>query len=170
ETRPRRCNACGRSGSSASRRLSTISASSRRPAASYSPARVSCRASASAGFGGGVMEAAGSGPGPGPMAVSVHAVPPAFDHRRENVDRGLQVLPVVPIAIARAIVEGLGHLGIAGCARIAPVPVETDAGRVKRLADEVEHPAYALHLLVDDVLVADRQVAPRPRPAIMVRP
>src|SRR5712691_6097657 len=96
---------------------------------------------------------------PGSVARSVKGITQAVDHRFEDRDRRLQLLQVVAIAVARAVVQFFGHLGIAGGARITAVLVEGQTALVEWLADEIEQAAGRSFLVVDDVFVADRQVA-----------
>src|SRR5262249_54751787 len=146
----------------------SASASSSRPAASCSLASASNWRNSCSGVGGAGATTAGAGPGPVSAIVSINGVTQALDHRRQNVDRGLHVLHVMSVAVTRAVVKRLRHLRIAGGTRVTPVVMETDAGRVKRLADEVEHAADAAFLVVDDVLVADRQVTHRQFRAVVL--
>src|SRR5437764_2999463 len=92
------------------------------------------------------------------FTCSVNGITKPLDDRLEDRDRRLHVLQVVAVAIARALVELFGHLGIAGGARIAAVLMKGETPVVELLADEVEHAARRTLLVVDDVLVADRQV------------
>src|SRR5215469_4644932 len=145
------------------------SASSSRPAASCSPARPRSRANSCSGDGRAGSTNAGSGPGPPSMTrLSVNAIPQTLDDRLKDFDRRLHMLQVVSIAVPRAVIEWLGDLGVARGARVAPVLVKADAGRIKRLADKFEHAANAALLMVDDIFVAYRQVVQRERRPIML--
>src|SRR5712692_3500393 len=73
------------------------------------------------------------------LPASLNGITEALDDRLEDRGRRFELLLVVTIAIARAVVQLFGHLGITGGARIAAVFVEGKAALVKRLADEIEH-------------------------------
>src|SRR5713226_8835095 len=88
---------------------------------------------------------------PGSVPPLIKGVTQAVDYRFEDRDRRLQLLQVVAIAIARAVVQLLGHLRIAGGARIAAVLVEGQTALVEFLADEIEQAAGRAFLVVDDV-------------------
>src|SRR5215208_3474355 len=146
---PIRCTAPGRSGASARSWPSTASAWSSRPACSCSLATANSRSSRSAADG-----SAAAGPGAGMAGVgtgSANRIAQPRDDRLQDRDRRLQLFQVMPVAVARAVVERLGHLGVAGGAGIAAVVVEIDAAFVEFLADEGEHPAHAGFQVADDV-------------------
>src|SRR5207244_5396306 len=82
---------------------------------------------------------------------SAKGITETFDDRLEDPRRGLQLLHVVAIAKARAVVQLLGHLGIAGGPRVAAVFVESETAFIERLADEIEHATHRDLLVVDDV-------------------
>src|SRR5271166_5656043 len=105
--------------------------------------------------------------GPG-SAISVDGIAETPDHRLEDRDHRLQLVQIMAIAIARAVVEALGDLGVAGRPRIATIFLEIEAGWVERRADEIEHANHTLFLLVDDVLIADRQVVQCHLAAVML--
>src|ERR1700687_2395437 len=75
----------------------------------------------------------------GPVSASVKRITEAGNHRFEDRGCRLQLLQVVAIAVARAVGQLFGHLGIACGARIPAVLVESEAALVERLADEIEH-------------------------------
>src|SRR5262245_58615866 len=94
---------------------------------------------------------AGEGKGGGaalPSRASVKRVPQSGDDRRQDLRRRLQLRAVVPIAVARTVVQPFGHLRVAGGARIAPVFVKRQAARIERFTDKVEHAADRVFLLV----------------------
>src|SRR5215216_6044227 len=81
----------------------------------------------------------GAGPGAGRAGVGIgsdNRIPQARDERLQDRDHRLQLLQVMPVAIARAVVERLRDLGIAGGAGIAAVVLEIDAAFVEFLAEE----------------------------------
>src|ERR1700758_2674525 len=129
---------------------SSASASSRRPACSC--------ASASARHWSIVFETGGAGTGAKLAArLAIDRIPKAGDDRLQDRDDRLEMLQVMPVAVARAVVELLGHLGVACRAGIALVLVELQAALVEAGADEAQHAPDVGFLIVDDVLVADRQ-------------
>src|SRR5712691_12404965 len=162
----------------------TLSASASRPACSCPVATCISCAIRSAPDAGGCGGDATSGPGrpaaataptgisgtiaPPPVPASIKGIPETLDDRFEDRGCRLQMLAVVAIAVARAVVELFGHLGIARRPRIAGVLVKREAAFVERLADEIEHAADRFLLVVDDVLVADRQVMQRHLPPVML--
>src|SRR5438270_818037 len=105
------------------------SASSSRLPCSYSCARANnsahgteaCAASAPARFaraGPAAMPSVGLATGSPETSRSVKCIAQAGDHRLQDGDHRFQLLAVVPVAIARIVVEFLGHLRIAGRAGI----------------------------------------------------
>src|SRR5438876_11944830 len=100
-----------------------------------SPAAGCCAAACSAGwFPAGIAPTAISGTGrsvtttpPALTPMSVKGITEAVDQRFEDRHRRLQFLAIVAVAVARAVVELLGHLRVAGGARIAPVFVKGEA-------------------------------------------
>src|SRR5712692_10990328 len=104
---------------------------------------------------------------PSPPA-SLNGITEALDDRLEDRRRRFELLQVMTVAVARAVVQLFGHLRVARGARVAAVFVEGEAALIERLADEIEHAADRALLLVDDVLIADRHVMQRHLRAVML--
>src|SRR5215469_7672409 len=72
-------------------------------------------------------------------ASDIDRVAEAIDHRLQDRDHRLEVLAIMPVAEARAVVQLLRHLRIARRARIALVLMEREAARIELRADEIHH-------------------------------
>ena len=94
-------------------------------------------------------------------AGAINGIAQPLDHRFEHWNYGFQMLQIMTVAIAGAVVESFRHLSVARGARVSAVLLEGKAAFIERLPDEVEQTANRRLLRIHNVLIAEWQIAQR---------